>query len=131
MTTAATILTTRNEAWGFFGTCYTAGLDADKAWALAFAAIQNATNAHDENAYGPDGVRDFLDSKDGRHFADAVADAHMTNNGDLEAAIKRATDQHMTWTISRRTERDHGIPHGLPYLTGWVQHYAILADQNA
>ncbi len=31
------------------------------------------------------------------------------------------------WRISRKTERCDGIPAGLPYLTGWVQHFAVAA----
>ena len=57
MTTTTAPRATQNEAFGFFGTCTAAGLDAERAWALAFEAITDATGAHDENAYGPDGVR--------------------------------------------------------------------------
>ncbi|MFN3297820.1 MAG: hypothetical protein ACK42S_14150, partial [Caldimonas sp.] len=55
-------LPTCNEAWGFYGS--TAGFtDADAAWAIAFPAVAKATGATAE------GVRDFLDSRHGRHFA--------------------------------------------------------------
>lgn len=130
MTTTTAPRATQNEAFGFFGTCTAAGLDAERAWALAFEAITDATGAHDENAYGPDGVRDFLDSRAGRHFADEVGN-QMHSKKTLEAAITAATERHMGWKIDRRTSRDYGIPAGLPYLTGWVQHYAIEAEANA
>lgn len=125
-----TTLKTNNPEWGFIGTIERAGIDPQTAWEIAFTAIQDATGAHDVNAYGPEGVRDFLDSRDGRHFADAVADAHMSNRGNLGAAIASATAQHMNWKVGRRTQRDYGIPAGTPYLTGWVTHYAIQADMN-
>ena len=35
----------------------------------------------------------------------------------------------MGWTISRTTSRETGIPKGLPYLTGFVTHFAIEAEQ--
>jgi hypothetical protein len=34
----------------------------------------------------------------------------------------------MGWRIDRRTEREEGIPRGLPYLTGWVTHFQILDE---
>ena len=130
MTTATSTLKTRNPEWGFFGTIERAGESPETAWELAFEAIQDATGAHDENAYGPDGVRDFLDSRDGRHFADEVANA-LCAGLQLEAAISAATDRYLGWKIGRRQSRDTGIPAGLPYLTGMVQHYAIEAEFNA
>ena len=58
-------LPTTNEDWGFFGTA--AGFtDADKAWEIAFPEIAKVTMGSAE------GVRDFLDSRHGRHFADDV-----------------------------------------------------------
>ena len=117
------ILKTQNEAWGFFGTMVTSqSADAGEAWDAAFVAIAEATGATGDDL---DGVRGFLDARDGRHFADAVVDA-MMSGADLDAAIARATEQHMGWKIGARTSREFGIPVGLPYLTGWVHHYAIL-----
>ena len=134
MTTATTPLKTRNPEWGFFGTIECAGESPETAWELAFTAIQDATGAHDENAYGPDGVRDFLDSRDGRHFADELAGIIATAPGGhitLRAAIEKAIARYNSWKICRRLSRDTGIPAGLPYLTGMVQHYAIQAELNA
>ena len=34
----------------------------------------------------------------------------------------------MGWRIDRKTSREEGIPHGLPYLTGWVTHFQILDE---
>ena len=96
-------------------------MDADAAWLIAFPAVAKATGVTAE------GVRDFLDSRHGRHFADDV------HNGihaglDLKAAIDAAITRWMGWTISRTTSREIGIPKGLPYLTGFVGLYEIMAD---
>lgn len=117
------MLATNNTAWGFFGTIRH---DADPAtaWPTAMEAIAAATGCPDE------AVRDFLDSRHGRHFADDVANGLFTGL-DLKAAIEAAVGRWMTWTIDRRTSRETGIPHGLPYLTGFVTHYEILAEADA
>ena len=113
-------LPTRNEAWGFYGS--TAGFtDADAAWSIAFPAVAAATRA------SADGVRDFLDSRYGRHLADDV------NNGihaglDLQAAIDAAITRWMGWTISRNTAREIAMPKGLPYLKGFVLHFGLKAE---
>ena len=120
MTSTSNTLTTGNTAWGFYGTIgYHA--DADTAWPLAMAAIADATGCT------PDEVRDFLDSRYGRHFADDLANA-LVDRLPLADAIANATTKWMGWTIGRRTSRETGIPHGLPYLNGYVMHAAIEAD---
>ena len=117
----STILPTRNEAWGFWGTM--AGIDADaqQAWNAASAMIAAETDASAE------GVRDFLDSRHGRHFADDVASAMNAGHG-LEEAIENAIARWQGWRIDRRTSRETGIPAGLPYLTGFATHFQILDD---
>lgn len=88
-------LPTRNEAWGFYGS--TAGFtDADAAWSIAFPAVAKATGATAE------GVRDFLDSRHGRHFADDVQNG-LYRGQTLADAIHAATHQWMGWTIGRQT----------------------------
>jgi hypothetical protein len=37
----------------------------------------------------------------------------------------------MGWTISRQTRKDYGIPKGLPYLTGFVVHAGLEAEDEA
>ena len=121
----ATILPTRNEAWGFFGTMQLAGADPMQSWNVASAMIETETEASAE------AVRDFLDSRQGRHFADDVASELAGRGpGHLEAAIELAVARWQGWRISRRTFRDEGIPAGLPYLTGWVAHFGILAEAS-
>lgn len=117
-----TILPTRNTAWGFYGTSRHHA-DPEAAWATAFAAIARATQA------SPEGVRDFLDSRDGRHFADEVANGLVTGQP-LAAAIEAAVARWMGWRIDRRMARETGIPRGLPYLMGLVTHFEIIAETD-
>jgi hypothetical protein len=120
----STILPTRNEEWGFFGTIgrsENAAADPTAAWEIVFRKIAETTGA------APEGVRDFLDSRHGRHFADDVANG-LWKGETLDAAIGAAIARWMGWRIDRRTSRDTGIPQGLPYLTGLVEHYAIMAE---
>ena len=113
-------LSTANEAWGFYGT--TSGFtDADAAWAIAFPAVLAATESTAE------GVRDFLDSRHGRHFADDV------HNGvhaglDLTTATEAAIARWMGWTLDRQTAREISMPKGLPYLKGFVLYFSLQAQ---
>ena len=36
----------------------------------------------------------------------------------------------MGWTIGRQTSKEYGIPRGLPYLTGFVVHAGIMAEDE-
>jgi hypothetical protein len=121
-----TTLPSTNENWGFFGTMQTAGADPMQAWTAANAMIAAATGASAE------GVRDFLDSRHGRHFADDVL-SRLAEVGPhrLEDAIEATVARWQAWRISRQTSRDEGLPRGLPYLTGWVGHFQILDEMNA
>lgn len=118
-----TTLPTNNTEWGFWGTIRHHA-DPAEAWTLAMQAVAAATGCTDT------AVRDFLDSRYGRHFADDVANGLFTGRS-LSAAIDAAVSRWMTWTIKRRDERETGIPRGLPYLTGWVTHFEILAEAAA
>lgn len=51
----------------------------------------------------------------------------MGCNIDTKTAIGSAIRRWQDWRISRQTECCEGIPVGLPYLTGWVQHFAVAA----
>ena len=109
---------TRNPGWGFFGTM---GDQADQAWPLAVQVVAQATGCD------ADAVVTFLDAATGRHFADSVLD-QLHAGAALEAGIQAATGRWMAWRIGRDTARRHGIPRGLPYLTGWVAHHGIEAE---
>lgn len=123
MTMTISILPSKNTAWGFYGTVQHHA-EADTAWAIAMRAIARETGCAEE------GVREFLDSRHGRHFADDVAN-ELFKGLPLEQAIKAAVGRWMAWTIDRQTSRETGIPRELPYLTGWVTHFEILADAAA
>lgn len=123
-----TILPTRNTDWGYFGTIArietSPAVESTEAWAIAARRIAETTEA------SPEGVRDFLDSRHGRHFADDVANG-LCIGAPLAAAIDAAIDRWMDWRIDRKTSRDEGIPRGLPYLTGWVTHFQIHDELQA
>lgn len=119
--TTDTIPATRNEGWGFHGSM---NERAEAAWPLAMTAVANATGESLET------VRVFLDSRFGRHFADDVLNA-VDDGTPLADAIEAATRKWMGWTIGRQTSKDYGIPRGLPYLTGFVVHCAILDEDLA
>ena len=123
-----TILPSQNTECGFWGTISRIETDpaADpaRAWEIASRRIAEVTTA------SPEGVRDFLDSRHGRHFADDVANGLCTGAA-LAAAIDAAIARWMGWRIDRKTSRDEGIPVGLPYLTGWVTHFQILDEMQA
>ena len=120
MTSTGKIPPSENQTWGFHGTL-AHHADSDAAWSLAMAAIADATGC------ALDEVRAFLDSRDGRHFADDVANALLEHKS-LADAIAAATTKWMGWTIGSAEERDYGIPQGLPHLTGFVMHAAIEVD---
>lgn len=107
-----------NESWGFWGTM---GGYASIAWPIAMKGISKATGEPFES------IRIFLDSRHGRHFADAVHDA-LLGSPDMHQAVAQAIENWMSWTIGRTTQRTHGIPKGLPYLTGLVIQSGIDQD---
>ena len=127
MTQHAT-MPSRNEDFGFFGTltvCPQRDRRSGEVWALASRLIAEAIHANSEDEMI--GIRDFLDSRMGRHFADDVVGNMTGCNIGLEPAIASTIRRWQDWRISRQTERAEGIPAGLPYLTGWVQHFVIAA----
>jgi hypothetical protein len=105
---------------GFFGTIRHHA-EPEEAWPRAMKAITAATGCP------PDAVRDFLDSRHGRHFADDVANG-LFKGLKLDAAIDAAVERWMGWAIGRRTSWSTGIPPGLPYLTGFVNACEIALD---
>ena len=77
--TSNTIPQTQNREWGFFGTINHHG-DPEIAWPIAINVISDAT------ALPPDAVAAFLDSRYGRHFADAVSN-HLAAGTALAVAV--------------------------------------------
>ena len=126
--TTPTILPSHNEDYGFFGTmtrCPERDRRSAEVWTLASRLIAEAIRADSEDEMI--GIRDFLDSRWGRHFADDVIGNLTGCSISLETAITATIAKWQDWCISRRTQREEGIPAGLPYLTGWVQHFAVTA----
>ena len=117
-------LPTQNETYGFYGTMGCIGQDSTEAWATALPLIMAATGCPDW------AVRDFLDSRYGRHFADKVAN-QIGRGMALEPAIRAAITVYQGWRIDRATYRAHGIPVGLPYLTGWVGYFEGVGETAA
>ena len=126
--TAHPILPSRNEDYGFFRTlttCPQRDRRSADVWAMTSRMIAEAIRANSVDEII--GIRDFLDSRIGRHFADDVVGNMTSAANDLETAITSAIRRWQGWRIDRATERAEGIPAGLPYLTGWVQHFAVAA----
>jgi hypothetical protein len=122
------ILPSRNEDFGFFRAltvCTLRDRRSTEVWTLASRMITEAIRADSEDEMI--GIRDFLDSRMGRQFADDVVGNMTGCNIGLEPAIASTIRRWQDWRISRQTERCDGIPAGLPYLTGWIQHFAITA----
>ena len=125
------VLPSQNEAYGFYGqmtACALRDRPTDRIWTVACAFIGLATGAGTEDEMR--GIRDFLDSSMGRHFADDVIDALQGRAMNNETAIIKTIEKWQGWSISDETQRKEGIPAGLPYLTGWVQHFAVMAAND-
>jgi hypothetical protein len=105
-------LPSNNHDWGFYGSIRHHA-EPEQAWPLAMTAIMTATSFSDE------AVRDFLDSKYGRIFADDVANA-LVDGHELNGAVEAAVERWMRWETDSYMQAQSGIPVGLPYLVGLV-----------
>jgi len=121
MNATTPIPATQNDTWCFYGTM---NEQAEAAWPMAMTAISDATSQPLEAA------RAFLDSCHGRHFADDVQNG-LYDGKALADAINAATQRWMGWRIGRSTSKQHGIPKGMPYLTGFVIHCEIIEESLA
>ena len=115
----------RNTEWGFWRTISRIEnantIDPAMAWEITSRRISEAITA------SPEGVRDFLDSRHGRHFADDLAIV-LSRGETMSNAIDAAITRWMDWRISPETSRETGIPPGLPYFTGLAGHFDIMAE---
>jgi hypothetical protein len=84
-----------NEARGFYG-AIGQHAEPNQAWALAVASITESTGRCDQ------AVRDFLDNRCGRHFADEVA-MGLCGGRDLPRAIDEAIERWMDRRIRTST----------------------------
>ena len=99
--TNATVLPSRNTDYGFFGTlttCPERDRRTSEVWILTSRLIAQAVNATSEEEMI--GIRDFLDSRSGRHFADEVVGALQCGAPDCEAAIAAAIAKWQDWRIA-------------------------------
>ena len=90
--TALAILSSRNEDYGFFRAltvCPQRDRRSAEVWALASRMIAEAIGANSDDDMN--GIRDFLDSRIGRHFADDVVGNMTGCNIELEPAITAAS----------------------------------------
>ena len=122
-------LPTQNETWGFYGTLATnawetGGMSRAEllvAWAEATRQLRLETGAEFET------IRAFLDSRAGRHFADDVVNG-LRREQTIRTAIAAAIQLWSSWTIGRATHQHTGIPAGMNYLHGFMEHAAIEAE---
>jgi hypothetical protein len=98
------ILQTQNPTWGFFGT-FGRHDDPGAAWALASEAIAKATGCEAKD------VRTFLESRQGRLFAEGVIELMSTKKTALKTAVDDAVAKLMRHN-----------------LTGMVTHCELEAD---
>ena len=125
------ILPSRNTDYGFYGTITMTPLrdrTSDAFWTLASSRIAATVGCRTEIEM--EGVRDFLDSRMGRHFGDEVVD-RMARATLTEPALDATIAAWCQRRISPAAERHEGIPAGLPALVGWVQHFAIYAEAES
>lgn len=79
-----TLPTTQNAEWGFWGTMTKAGRDANAEWDKACTYIKSLNPKVGGIKVTNEEMRYFLDSKSGRHLADAVI-----SKGSIEAVDKQ------------------------------------------
>lgn len=135
-----TNLPTGNPSFGFYGTVTRAperDATSDAIWNEACAAIWHTLPftlgpiiATDTAA---EAIRNFLDSRDGRHFADAVIGRLQTSPlcNTMSKAIIDTAHAWQAIPVSKQSCAATGIPQGTPFLEGMILHYAILADAAA
>ncbi len=111
---------TRNPTSGFYGTVRHHA-DPDEAWAEAMRRLVEAT------AFSPEAVRDFLDSRRGRHFADDV-NGFLFRGLYLDEAIEAAIERWMEWRTGRRREHEDNTPAGTPFLVAEIAPFEFALD---
>lgn len=86
------------DVFGAMTTCPLRERRSAEVWALASTMIATAVRAKSEEDLI--GVRDFLDSRSGRHFADDVMGALQSGTADSASAIKATIAKWQGWRIS-------------------------------
>jgi hypothetical protein len=117
------ILQTTNPTWGFHGAFSHHAIDPSAAWPLAMEAIAEETGCTAED------VRRFLDSKEGRTFAEAVIERMSTTPLEtIETAVDAAVERWMYFNITKEDASKYGIEAGVPCLKGFACHCELEAD---
>ena len=121
-----TILPTRNAAWGFWGTISRIENDpaADPAKAWEIASRRDRRGDHRLARGGARLPRQPPRPPLRRRRRERALRRARRSKEAIDAAIARW----MGWRIDRKTSRETGIPRGLPYLTGFANHFAIMAE---
>lgn len=104
------VLQSQNKLYGFFGSM---GEAAEEAWALAMPLIMATTHCDEIE------VRNCLDSRYGRQFADTVR-CYLDSGHALDEAVAGAVAEWQGYRVGNATRRAYGIPAGADYLTGMV-----------
>ena len=110
------ILPTENEAWGFFGsvaTHFEGEADMPAIWGGTFKAFLEVFPGVD-----PKVVRDFLDSKSGRHFADQalddprLKDSMNAANRVVKGLLRSSGGKWVAKDLSKLAGTEAGVPPG-------------------
>ena len=120
------VLSTKNADWGFWGTVSLRTEPSDL-WNEAFRQIKTFGG----EGVSKEGVRFFLDSRYGRHFADTVLDGYTA--GKEKNAISTAISEWAKKSASRKFVREiHAPLHlvGLPLLLVLLLWYSAQDDIN-
>lgn len=107
------VLPTENESWGFYGTLSQSMPDTaqmNDIWVAAFKAFLEAFPGIDSKV-----VREFLDSKGGRHFADAIMDDAVAKGDPAKVgkAVKAALRGGEGAWVAKELARMAGTPMGV------------------
>ena len=121
-----TILPTRNEAWGFFGTMQPLENDPTPMQ----QGLGDRRERDDRRRRPTPRPRGCATSSTAATAATSPTTSRANSGRARRSkdAIEAAIARWKGWRIGRRTSRDEGIPRGLPYLTGLVTHFGILAE---
>jgi hypothetical protein len=105
---------------GILRSLYHHATDPSAAWPLASEAIVKATGCPAKC------VKTFLDSSQGRVFADGVIE--LMSPYALETAVDAVVKKWMHCKIIPKDESDYGIKADRPYLPGFACHCKLEAD---
>jgi len=118
MSSENSILPSQNKKWGFWGTMVHLK-KATESWPLAMSGIAKASDQP------PEAVRAFLDSRDGRYFADEVG-AFLGEGLSVSDAVSKAV--HRWMAPANKKSGFESFPAETPYLTACILSVQAEAD---